>query len=189
MPFQAYLPAGFEHSHESRMFAQLVKALAAHFGPSPEPVCLIGNVMFEDKEIDAVLLKSDVLLVIEMKDYGGTIRFSENTEWYADEVEVKGGTYRNPYSQIRANKIAFLNFLKRNATRILPPPETSQYWHICRVSSLAAIFGSTKSFPKASAILSLFVISAPCRTPLPFSGRADDSFLAQTLAGSLNAST
>ncbi len=129
------------------MFAQLVKALAAHFGPSPEPVCLIGNVMFEDKEIDAVLLKSDVLLVIEMKDYGGTIRFSENTEWYADEVEVKGGTYRNPYSQIRANKIAFLNFLKRNATRILPPPETSQYWHICRVSSLAAIFGSTRANP------------------------------------------
>ena len=57
------------------MFAQLVKALAAHFGPSPEPVCLIGNVMFEDKEIDAVLLKSDVLLVIEMKDYAAQFVF------------------------------------------------------------------------------------------------------------------
>src|SRR5262245_38957392 len=70
MPFQAYLPTGFAHSHESRMFEQLAKLLAAGFGSSPDPVYLIGNAMFEDRELDAVLLKGDVAFVIDMKDYG-----------------------------------------------------------------------------------------------------------------------
>ena len=133
MPFKAYLPTGFVHSHENRMFEQLTKLLAASFGPDKESVYLIGNAMFEDKELDAVLLKKNALFVIDMKDYGGLIHFSENAEWFADEVEVKGGAHGNPYRQIRANKFALLNFLQRNGPRILPPPETSQYWHICGV--------------------------------------------------------
>jgi superfamily I DNA/RNA helicase len=115
------------------MFEQLTDVLAAGFGPGKEPVYLIGNAMFDDKELDAVLLKADALFVIDMKDYGGLIHFSETTEWFADEVEVKGGAHGNPYRQIRANKFALLNFLKQNGSRILPPPDVSQYWHICGV--------------------------------------------------------
>lgn len=133
MPFQAYLPFGFTHTHENRMFEQLSNMLAAEFSSSPEPVYLIGNAMFEDKELDAVLLKSDAVFVIEMKNYGGMIHFSENTEWFADETEVRGGVHGNPYRQIRANKFALLNFLKENGPRILTPPAVSQYWHICGV--------------------------------------------------------
>jgi superfamily I DNA/RNA helicase len=131
MSFQSYLPVGFSHSHENRMFEQLAKTLAVGFAASPEPVYLIGNAMFEDREVDGVLLKSDALFVIDMKDYGGMIHFSETSEWFANEIEVKGGAHGNPYRQIRANKFALLNFLKRHGTRILPPPEVSQYWHIC----------------------------------------------------------
>ena len=131
MPFHAYLPSGFVHSHENRMFEKMVEVLEAGFASSPQNVYLVGNVMFDDKEIDAVLLKPDALFVIDLKNYGGMIHFSENTEWFADEVEVKGGSHGNPYRQIRTNKFALLNFLQRNGHRILPPPETSQYWHIC----------------------------------------------------------
>ena len=133
MPFEAYLPTGFAHSHENRMFEQLTKVLAAAFASGNEPVYLVGNAMFDDKELDAVLLKGDALFVMDMKDYGGLIHFSETTEWFADELEVKGGVHGNPYRQIRANKFAFLNFLKENGPRILTPPEVSQYWHICGV--------------------------------------------------------
>lgn len=133
MPFKAYLPVGFAHSHESRMFDQLTKVLTAGFGSGKEPVYLIGNTMFDDKELDAVVLKGDALFVVDMKDYGGLIHFSETTEWFADEVEVKGGVHGNPYRQIRTNKFALLNFLKGNGPKILPPPEISQYWHICGV--------------------------------------------------------
>jgi superfamily I DNA/RNA helicase len=142
MPFQAYLPVGFAHSHENRMFEQLVRVLGAGFGTAEEPVYLVGNVIFEDRELDAVLLKSDALIVIEMKDYGGLIHFSENAEWYADEVEVKGGTHGNPYRQIRANRFALLQFLKQNGPKILPPPEVSQYWYICGV----VLFGQDIQF-------------------------------------------
>jgi superfamily I DNA/RNA helicase len=116
------------------MFEQLTKVLAAGFGSGREPVYLIGNAMFDDKELDAVLLKGDALFVIEMKDYGGKLRISETTEWFANGVRVKGGSdNKNPYRQLRDNKFALLNYLKRNGPKILPPPEVSQYWHICGV--------------------------------------------------------
>ncbi len=124
------------------MFEQLTKVLTAGFGIGEEPVHLIGNAMFDDKELDAVLLKDDALFVIEMKDYGGLIHFSETTEWFADEIEVKGGAYGNPYRQIRSNKFAFLNFLKRNERRILPPTEVSQFWPIYGV----VLFGRSIQF-------------------------------------------
>ena len=107
MPFEAYLPQGFVHNHENRMFHELATSLSQAFGSGAKPVYLIGNVMFGDKELDAVLLMPDALFVVEMKSYGGLIHFSENVEWFADETEVLGGIYRNPYCQLRANKFAF----------------------------------------------------------------------------------
>lgn len=112
------------------MFEQLTNVLATGFEAATEPVYLVGNAMFDDKEIDAVLLKQDALFVIEMKDYGGLIHFSETAEWFADEIEVRGGVHGNPYRQIRANKFGFLNFLIASAPNILTPPTLSQYWHI-----------------------------------------------------------
>lgn len=112
------------------MFHQLATTLTTAFGPGTTPVYLIGNVMFEDKELDAVLLKPDALFVIEMKDCGGLIHFSENTEWFADELEVSGGVHGNPYRQTRTNKFALLSFLQRNAHQILSQPNREQWWHI-----------------------------------------------------------
>jgi len=68
----------------------------------------------------------------------------------------------SPTALANANKFAFLNFLKRNGPRILPPPEVSQYWHICRV----VLFGRDNQFdeklPKASATRSRYATSGPC---------------------------
>ena len=131
MAFKAYLPLGFAHSHENRMFHELATTLQAWFGDGQMPVFLIGNVMVDDKEIDALLLKPDALFVIEMKNYGGKIFISENTEWYADDVEIKGGVHGNPYRQLRTNKFTFLPYLQQKAPEILSQRSTDQWWHIC----------------------------------------------------------
>ena len=52
MPFEAYLPHGFVHSHENRMFHELATTLAKAFGSGATPVYLLGNVCFSDKELD-----------------------------------------------------------------------------------------------------------------------------------------
>jgi hypothetical protein len=53
MPFEAYLPHGFVHSHENRMFHELATTLAKAFGSGATPVYLLGNVCFSDKELDS----------------------------------------------------------------------------------------------------------------------------------------
>ena len=133
MPFTAYLPQGFAHSHENRMFHELVTSLANAFGSGATPVYLLGNVCFSDKELDTVLLMPDALLVIEMKNYGGLIHFSENVEWFADEVEVVGGTHRNPYWQLRANKFGLLDHVQRKTREILNPGTKNHWWYVCGV--------------------------------------------------------
>ena len=142
MPFTAYLPQSFTHSNENRMFYELVTSLAKAFGSGATPVYLLGNVMFGDKELDAVLLMPDALFVVEMKSYNGLIHFSENVEWFADENEVRGGIYRNPYCQLRANKFAFLNHLQRKASEILNIGTINHWWYVCGV----VLFGGDIQF-------------------------------------------
>ncbi|HTE88252.1 MAG TPA: NERD domain-containing protein, partial [Terriglobales bacterium] len=133
MPFEAYLPQGFVHSHENRMFHELTASLAKAFGSGATPAYLLGNVCFSDKELDTVVLTPDALLVVEMKNYGGLIHFSENVEWFADEVEVVGGTHRNPYWQLRANRFGLLDHLQRKAPEILNRGTINYWWHVCGV--------------------------------------------------------
>lgn len=133
MPFTAYLPQGFTYPHENRMFDQLATSLDAFFGQATTQVYLLGNVCFGDKELDAVLLMPNAVLVIEMKSYGGVIHFSENVEWFADELEVVGGIHRNPYRQVRSNKFALLDHLQRRGREILHPSPTGYWWHVCGV--------------------------------------------------------
>ena len=128
MPFEAYLPQGFTHSHENRMFDQLATTLGNAFGTGATPAYLLGNVCFSDQELDTVLLMPNALFVIEMKDYGGLIHFSENVEWFADDVEVVGGTHRNPYWQLRSNKFGLLNHLQRKAPEILNRGTLNHWW-------------------------------------------------------------
>ncbi len=52
MSFEAYLLRGFEHPHESEMFAALVKALQSVFESLPGRHVMIGNVMFDGNDID-----------------------------------------------------------------------------------------------------------------------------------------
>jgi hypothetical protein len=73
------------------MFDALARSLETECAPRPEPHYLVGNVMFDGDELDAIFLKPDAISVIEMKNYGGMIHFSENSDWFADETVVKGG--------------------------------------------------------------------------------------------------
>ena len=160
MPFEAYLPQGFAHSHENRMFHELATSLAKAFGSGVTPVYLLGNVCFSDKELDTVLLMPDVLLVIEMKNYGGLIHFSENVEWFADEDEVVGGTHRNPYWQLRANKFGLLDHVQRRAPEILNRGTINHWWHVCGV----VLFGRDILFDERlpEAISDWFAICDQC---------------------------
>lgn len=133
MPFKAYLPSGFEHDHENVSFDSLVRALNNHFGQDPAPHFLIGNVMFDGEELDAVFLKRNAISVIEMKNYGGMLRFSESTEWFADDKMVYGGRHLNPFLQVRTYKFALKGCLQRLQRDILSPQRSIAWSQISGV--------------------------------------------------------
>jgi len=66
----------------------------------------IANPSFENRDIDAVFIKRDAIVVIEFKNYGGNLSIAENGDWKCNESTiVKGGSNgKNPYMQVRLNK-------------------------------------------------------------------------------------
>lgn len=114
MSFQAYRASPFEFTHENKVFNQLYDLLQTAWEGREEPLHLIGNVYVAGRPVDALVIKSHAVIVIDFKDYGGDVTFSENGSWYANDVIVKGGGSTNPYQQIRNNKFTLLNYLQEN---------------------------------------------------------------------------
>ena len=112
MTVQAFRTQAFENTHENRAFDFLLTELHRVWGDADEKITLLGNFFCQGSEIDAAIIKRDSIIVIDFKDYGGKIHFSENDRWFADEVEVRGGNKRNPFHQIRTNRFALLERLK-----------------------------------------------------------------------------
>ena len=153
MPFTAYLPSGFQHPHENELFNAVVQSLAARFGGSAEPHVLIGNVMFEGHEMDGVFLKPNGICIIEMKSHGGQIHFTENTQWFADRQEVRGGNHANPFQQVRTYRFALRNYLRAREAQILRQPNTVEWNHIAGMVLFAreiqfndAVLGALRSW-------------------------------------------
>jgi len=107
----AYRTQPFSTTHENRAFDELYDELLRVWGDTEEPVVLLGNFLCQGSEIDIAVIKRDSISVVDVKNYGGRIVFSENGPWYADDAPVKGGNKQNPFIQLRDNKYALLDVL------------------------------------------------------------------------------
>lgn len=114
MTFKAYRSIGSDHTHENIAFNILHDILKINWSERDEPMHLIGNVFVDGQEIDAIILKRNAIIVIDFKNYGGELSFSENGKWKISGRTVKGGSKPNPYQQIRDNKYTLLNYLDKN---------------------------------------------------------------------------
>ena len=130
MTYKAYRATPFSHAHENRAFNQLHDLLQMHWREQDEPLHLLGNFYVDGREIDALIIKRNALIVIDFKDYGGALTFSENGRWKIDGKEVRGGNKTNPYQQIRDNKYHLLNYLK-NQIKFQSSPELGHISGLC----------------------------------------------------------
>ncbi len=112
MTFKAFRGSVFNHSHENKAFNDLYDLLQQHWSAKDEPLYLFGNFFVGGKELDALVIKRNAIIVIDFKNYGGDVQFSENNRWTCDSVPVKGGNSINPYQQLRTNKFALLEYIK-----------------------------------------------------------------------------
>lgn len=130
MAFETYLLRGFENPHESTMFANLVEQLRAKFATVPGKHILIGNVMFEGNDLDALFLKSTGICIIEMKAHGGQVVFRENAPWIVGRQEVFGGSKENPFQQVRAYRFGLAHYLQNHERDILQSSRPIRWDHI-----------------------------------------------------------
>ena len=122
MTFKAFRGSAFNHSHENKAFNDLHDLLQQHWSEQDEPLYLFGNFFVGGKELDALVVKRNAIIVVDFKNYGGEVKFSENNRWTCDGVPVKGGNSINPYQQLRANKFDLLEYIKSDRVSLRSDP-------------------------------------------------------------------
>ncbi len=114
MAFFHYLTQDYLYTSENEAYTKIRKILENRYSSDEEKHCLLlGNFSCMGSEIDAVVVKNDAIIVVEFKNYGGKINFSETGNWVNEGIVVKGGAgNRNPYQQVKTNKFALLENLR-----------------------------------------------------------------------------
>lgn len=119
MSFIAFKISDYEHTAEREQYRTICKLLRSKYEASDELCIFIANYNIFDCELDGILIKSDAIISIEFKNYGGEIRAVENGHWTtADGTIIKGGSRKSVYQQAKLNHIALKHGL--NERRILP---------------------------------------------------------------------
>ena len=124
MALKAFRGTPFEHTHENRAFNELFDLLDEHCSVSGQDWYLLGNFYVGSRELDAMVIKPNAVIILDFKEFSGKLQFSEDGPWLIEDeetgsnVQVKGGASVNPLRQLRINKGAMLDFLSRNFTNL-----------------------------------------------------------------------
>lgn len=103
MSVTVFLGQRFNHTHENEFFDFLARRLEVFYSDTNTWVILVGNVSVGGRWIDACIIKYDAIILLEFKNYGGELGFSENDIWTINGGFVKmTDGYANPYLQARA---------------------------------------------------------------------------------------
>lgn len=118
MAFKSYLIQQFNYTHENVFFRQVSNQLKKEFENQIGLHILVGNISCNGHQIDALFISKGKIIVINFKNYGGKLIFSENNPWQIFSKEGKsvfvkgGGSIRNPYQQVNAYRNSLIQLLK-----------------------------------------------------------------------------
>lgn len=105
MGVRIYKISEYEHAAEIRQFDALCRILGELEAQKGGEYVLVGNYNIEGVELDALLFTPQAALVIEFKNWGGSIVAGENGPWTSDGRTIAGGAYgKSPFAQARLNR-------------------------------------------------------------------------------------
>ena len=105
MGVRIYKISEYEHAAEIRQFDALCRILSELETQTGGEYVLVGNYNIEGVELDALLFTPQAALVIEFKNWGGSIVAGENGPWTSDGRTIAGGAYgKSPFAQARLNR-------------------------------------------------------------------------------------
>jgi len=119
-----------EHTHENEQFRRVAIELRSVFIQKNWEGILIGNPFNENYyrfRADAILCYNYGIILIDFKDYRGTVKLPPNEEefhnskWYTESdkdksrIEIKAGSrFINPFRQLKAYREAFYEVIEKN---------------------------------------------------------------------------
>lgn len=105
MGVRIYKISEYEHVAEIRQFDALCRILGELEAQTGGEYVLVGNYNIEGVELDALLFTQRAVVVIEFKNWGGSIVAGENGPWTSDGRTIAGGAYgKSPFAQARLNR-------------------------------------------------------------------------------------
>ena len=110
--FLAFRCSNYDNTAEREQFRLLCKKMKSKYFKSKSFYILVANYNIFDCELDAIVIKNDAIVAIEFKNYGGNIVATENGDWTANGVAIKGGSRKTVYQQARINHASLRNGLK-----------------------------------------------------------------------------
>src|SRR5688572_6999949 len=108
----------FTRSYENSFFRELAKSLSKSFADTGRSGLLIGSPVCDPDErlqIDALLITKHVICIIDFKNFSSLINLPsemnfERGDWAtATGEKIKGGSYPNPFSQLKNQKNRFID--------------------------------------------------------------------------------
>lgn len=132
MTIHAFTGGKASRTHENLIFQDFLDHIAQRWAESTDWIYVISNALWNGAEIDLVCILPDMLVVADFKSHRGELVGGENGRWRTGGVEVKGGSYPNPFLQLRANKRHVINWLEQHD--LLPGQELGH-------TSALALFG------------------------------------------------
>ena len=95
----------YNHIAEAKQFDAICLLLQQTYGNSSDNCLLIGNYNIEGVELDALLITTGGIRLLEFKNWGGKIVARENGAWTSNNLIIEGGTReKTPFEQVRLNK-------------------------------------------------------------------------------------
>ena len=105
MALRVFKVSNYNHVAESKQFDSICQLLQNRYKNSADECILIGNYNIEGVELDALLITTGGIRILEFKNWGGHIIARENGAWTSNNLIIEGGAgKKTPYEQIRLNK-------------------------------------------------------------------------------------
>ena len=76
----------YNHIAETKQFESICKLLQQKYGDSSEECILVGNFNIEGVELDALLITTGGIRILEFKNWGGHIIARENGSWTSNNM-------------------------------------------------------------------------------------------------------
>lgn len=133
--------SSFARNYENSFFREFAQNLSKLFESKKMEGVLIGSPICEIDErlqIDALLITTSVVCIIDFKNYSGEIilPFADNFEygkWINNGDQIMGGSTINPFIQLRNQKERFIKIYSNHIKKNLPPKDSLNPYHILRI--------------------------------------------------------